>query len=224
MMRPIVIWVAFVFCLAIVTAAMGWISHTVFRLESAEFHAVRQSENERLALWRMDSTLMPLITRESARPAYEYQAFYQPGNLYTRMFSPIEASRLQSRSSLITLDTPLIQLHFQYESDGTLSSPQVPKQSWRDFAESQHFTTFERIEAYSSRVLKKLEKGVRWADLDQVLPRETEAEPELEPQEILANAAKPRRLPNARGIIAAAIGSTVSTENAAREHPQSNGV
>ena len=113
----------------------------------------------------------------NARPAYEYQPFYQPDNLYTRMFSPIDASRLQSRSSLITLDTPLIRLHFQYEADGSVSSPQVPTQSWRDFAEAQHFTTFERIEAYS-RELKELKDGISWSDLDAALPDEIEAEPE----------------------------------------------
>src|SRR5688572_13013143 len=110
MMRPRFIWLAFVICLAVVTLAMGWISHTVFRLETAEIQAARQSENERLALWRMDSSLMPLITRESARPAYEYQPFYQQDNLYTTLFSPIDASRLQSRSSLIRLENPLIRL------------------------------------------------------------------------------------------------------------------
>lgn len=177
MMRPRFIWLAFVICLAIVTLAMGWISHAVFRLETAEIQAARQSENERLALWRMDSTMMPLITRESARPAYEYQPFYQPDNLYTRMFSPIDASRLQSRSSLISLNNPLIRLHFQYEADGKVSSPQVPRQSWRDFAESQNFTTFERIEAYS-RELEDLQKELHWADLDAALPREVESEPE----------------------------------------------
>ncbi len=186
MMRPRFIWLAFVFCLAIVTAAMGWISHTVLRLETAEIQAGRQSENERLALWRMDSTMMPLITRESARPAYEYQPFYQPDNLYTRMFSPIDASRLQSRSSLITLDTPMIRLHFQYEADGSLSSPQVPTESWRDFAESQHFTTFERIEAYS-RELGSLKQGVHWADLNAALPDEIETEPDaVGPEDQLA--------------------------------------
>lgn len=189
MMRPHFIWLAFVFCLAIVTAAMGWISHTVLRLETAEIQAARQSENERLALWRMDSTLMPLITRESARPAYEYQPFYQPDNLYTRMFSPIDASRLQSRSSLITLDTPLIRLHFQYESDGSVTSPQVPTQSWRDFAEAQNFSTFERIEAYS-RVLENLEANLTWVDLNTALPREFESEddPPAEDSQIAAAA------------------------------------
>ncbi len=176
MMRPRYIWLAFVFCLAIVSLAMGWISHAVFRLETAEIQAARQSENERLGLWRMDSTMMPLITRESARPAYEYQPFYQPDNLYTQMFSPIDASRLQSRSSLISLENPLIRLHFQYEADGGVSSPQVPTQSWREFAESQNFTTFERIEDYA-RELKALQKELRWADLDNVLPHETEPEP-----------------------------------------------
>ncbi|MCA9070459.1 MAG: HAMP domain-containing histidine kinase [Planctomycetaceae bacterium] len=182
MMRPLFIWLSFVFCLAVVSLAMGSISHTVFRLESAEIQAARQSENERLALWRMDSALMPLITRESARPAYEYQPFYQPDNLYTRMFSPIDASRLQSRSSLITLDTKLCRLHFQFEADGSLSSPQVPIQSWRDFAEAQNFTTFECIEAYS-RELDRLKRTVTWDDLDQSLPQEVETEPDAIPED-----------------------------------------
>ncbi len=194
-MRPRFIWLAFVFCLAVVTAAMGWISHTVLRLETAEIQAVRQSENERLALWRMDSTMMPLITRESARPAYEYQPFYQPDNLYTRTFSLIDASRLQSRSSLITLDTPLIRLHFQYEADGGVSSPQVPTESWRDFAEAQHFTTFERIQAYS-RELKALKASLHWSDLNAVLPDEIETEPEAAEPEQLAEV-QPHSAPNA---------------------------
>ncbi len=207
-MRPLYVWLAFVVCLGIVTAAMGWISHTVFRLETAEIHAARQSENERLALWRMESRMMPLITRESARPAYEYQPFYQPGNLYTRFFSQIDASRLQSRSSLLTLDTPMIKLHFQYESDGKLTSPQVPKQSWRDFAEAENFTTFERIEAYS-RELEALEAILCWEDLDTKLKRGLEVEPSANPvdtqlAEIQPNAAPEfpmQDLPNPGGIL-----------------------
>ncbi len=176
MMRPRYIWLAFVICLAVVTLAMGWISHTVFRLETAEIQAARQSENERLALWRMDSTLMPLITKESARPAYEYQPFYQPEGLYTTMFSPIDASRLQSRSSLISQDNPLIRLHFQYEADGKTSSPQVPTQNRRDFTEAQNFSTFECIESHA-RELEALQKQLAFADLDKALPRELEPEP-----------------------------------------------
>lgn len=179
MMRPRYIWLAFVICLAVVTLAMGWISHTVFRLETAEIQAARQSENERLALWRMDSTLMPLITRESARPAYEYQPFYRPEGLFTDMFSPIDASRLQRRSSLISLDNPLIRLHFQYEADGTVSSPQVPTQNWRDFTEAQNFSTFECIESHSKE-LSDLQTRLTYSDLDIAVPRDAEPEPEAD--------------------------------------------
>ena len=205
---------------------MGWISHTVLRLETAEIQAVRQSENERLALWRMDSTMMPLITRESARPAYEYQPFYQPDNLYTRTFSLIDASRLQSRSSLITLDTPLIRLHFQYEADGSVSSPQVPTESWRDFAEAQHFTTFERIQAYS-RELKSLKAGLRWSDLNAVLPDEIEADPEPTAEreqlaEVQPNSApnsSPGRFPHADRV-SAATRAAAPAKAVSGKHPQ----
>jgi len=41
-----------------VSAAMGWMSLTMIRLEQAESELIQQSENERLALWRMDSALL----------------------------------------------------------------------------------------------------------------------------------------------------------------------
>ena len=64
MNRPWHTWVAFACCLAVVLAAMGWISRTVMRLDHVETQSRRQAEyeeNVRLALWRMDSTLAPLI-------------------------------------------------------------------------------------------------------------------------------------------------------------------
>jgi signal transduction histidine kinase len=77
MNRSALIWTAFGICLAVVLAAMAWISATVVRLER-EQHAAQQAaaleENVRLALWRMDSMLLPLIGQEAARPATAYSS------------------------------------------------------------------------------------------------------------------------------------------------------
>lgn len=50
--------------------AFAWITSVALRLETAEFEARQQAtldENVRLALWRMDSALLPVIARENAR-------------------------------------------------------------------------------------------------------------------------------------------------------------
>lgn len=62
------IWAAFGLCLAVVLVAMAWISFTALRLERVEAQANRRAavgERIRLALWRMESALTPLVTRES---------------------------------------------------------------------------------------------------------------------------------------------------------------
>ena len=66
MMRPWHIWTVFGASLALFAAATGWISWTVLELDRARGVARRQAsleENVRLALWRMESDLTPIIVR-----------------------------------------------------------------------------------------------------------------------------------------------------------------
>jgi signal transduction histidine kinase len=93
------------------------------------------------------------------------------------------------------LDNPLIRLHFQYESDGTVSSPQVPIQNWRDFAEAQNFTTFECIEAHS-RELNDLQSRIAWMDLDNALPHDAEPEPTGAPLDAQIAEVQPNAAPD----------------------------
>lgn len=67
-------------------------------------------ENVRLALWRMDSELAPLVANESARPPATYQRFFAP--------------------------SPYVQLHFQLTGNN-LTSPQagVDAARWAQFRE-----------------------------------------------------------------------------------------
>lgn len=67
-------WIAAA-CLAVVLAAVGWISYTVVSLDRSQ-RAMRQQamieENVRLALWRLDSAVAPILAREGIRPVAGY--------------------------------------------------------------------------------------------------------------------------------------------------------
>ena len=79
MFRPSIIWLAFGVCLAVVVAAVGWLSFRALEADDAEAAARHQAaleENAQLALWRMDSAMAPLVAQESARPYFTYESFY----------------------------------------------------------------------------------------------------------------------------------------------------
>lgn len=154
MKRPAFTWAAFGVCLAVGAAAMGWLGFTVVRLDRAHEDARRTAaieENVRLALWRMDSALVPLIAQESVRPYFMYSAFYPAERAYTRMFAEIRPGEVLVPSPLLTFGSPYIQLHFQFAPDGTLTSPQVPEGNMRDLAE-MGYATPETIAEASERL------------------------------------------------------------------------
>ena len=120
MMRPWHTWTLFGLCLAVVLAAMGWISWTVVKLDRAECEARRQAaveEEVRLALWRMDSALAPLIARESARPYFVYTPFYPADRAYTRMFAQIQSGEVLVPSPLLTQTSPHVLLHSDWANE-----------------------------------------------------------------------------------------------------------
>ncbi|MCH9681836.1 MAG: HAMP domain-containing histidine kinase [Deltaproteobacteria bacterium] len=68
-MRPRFTWLLFVTSLMVVLGVMAWVTGQLLHLED-EFERgriqVEREERVRLALWRMDSALMPLLAQESA--------------------------------------------------------------------------------------------------------------------------------------------------------------
>src|SRR5690349_11172012 len=104
MTRPSHIWILFTICFAIVLGALGWITFTTLRLDRAQQQAQLQAELEervRLALWRMDSSLAPLIIEESARPASAYDAFGPAERAYTKGLAAIQQGDVLVPSSLL---------------------------------------------------------------------------------------------------------------------------
>ena len=154
MRRPWKLWLAFGLCSVVMLSVMAWISQMAFRLERARTQAQQQAEAEdsvRLALWRMDSMLAPVIAQENSRPYFTYSAFYAAERAYGKMFNPLAKGEVLVPSPLLTQVSTNILLHFQFDPEGRLTSPQVPESNQRDLAEAQ-FTTHERIEAAVRRL------------------------------------------------------------------------
>ena len=138
MKRPALAWLIFGLCLAVVFAAMGWMTRLAVRLDRAEAVASLQAalqESSRLALWRMDSALAPLIAHENSRPYFHYSPFYPAERAYGRMFAAVLPGEVLLPSPLLTAPVPGVLLHFQYDPAGNLSSPQVPVGEFRRIAE-----------------------------------------------------------------------------------------
>ena len=149
------IWIGFLLCLAVVLAAMGWISLRALELDRAraealdqeaqarghEIEARRQAaweEHVRLALWRMDSALSPLVAQESVRPYFAYKSFLPMNRAYGNMFNDRGGGEILIPSPLLSERSPNILVHFQFEPDGSLTSPQVPTGTNRKLAVPNH--------------------------------------------------------------------------------------
>lgn len=123
------IWIGFAVCLAVVLAAMGWISFAALRLDSAQLDADRQAaleENVHVSLWRMDSLLTPLVTGESARPYFAYSAFVPVNKAFVGMFNVRNGSEALIASPLLGGGSVDVLVYFQFEPEGQLTSPQLP--------------------------------------------------------------------------------------------------
>lgn len=159
MNRPWKIWSVFGACALVVLAALAWLSFTTLRLERAQLEASQQAELEervRLALWRMDSALAPLIVEESARPWSAYQAFSGTELAYTKAgkgYNRAQQGDVLVASPLLSFTSSNVLLHFQYSPGQRATSPQVPEGEQRQLAESG-YTTPAHIAAASGHLEK----------------------------------------------------------------------
>ena len=77
--RRWVTWLIFGICALAVLEGLGWVTWKALRLEGAESEARAQTAFQsriRLALWRMESEITPIVAQEAARPYFHYQPFY----------------------------------------------------------------------------------------------------------------------------------------------------
>jgi signal transduction histidine kinase len=187
MNRPWKIWLVFGACAAVVLAAMGWISVTALRLDRLQLQASQHAELEervRLALWRMDSALTPLIVEESARPGSAYDAFSATERAYTKGgagYNPARQGEVLVPSPLLGLSSSNVLLHFQLIPGGPLTSPQAPLGEQRKLAETGYISR-GAIERASARL----------QELREVLNEENAASVDIaSPQGMPRRAARP---------------------------------
>lgn len=151
MNRPLFIWSVFGLALAALLAAMTAVTVTAVRLDRTQAEAQRQAafeETVRLALWRIDSAVAPLLLQESSRPYFTYTAFFPADRAYDKMFRPVTAKETLLPSPLLTQTSSNVLLHFQYGPEGALTSPQVPAR--RDLALTH--ASPEQLELASKRL------------------------------------------------------------------------
>ena len=123
------IWIGFAGCLAVVLAAMAWISLAAPGSATGRSRhppAGRSRRLSRLSLWRIDSILAPLVTQESVRPSFCYRAFLPLQPPYNQSPGNRPRTGLSVPSPLLTATPPGMLVYFQIEPDGRLTSPQVP--------------------------------------------------------------------------------------------------
>ena len=155
MKRSWPIWIAFGGCLAVVLAAMGWISLKALSLERAELDARLLAEEARrlealarqeaaleqdvqLALYRMEFALTPLVAQESARPYVFYNTFL-PGGRGASMYEEGALER-PATSPLLRETSPDVRVYFQFGPDSRLTSPRVPDPGKRALVVPEHIS------------------------------------------------------------------------------------
>ncbi len=147
MRRQWLVWLVFGVCLSVGLGAMSWISFKVLELDRntalSRHQAAYQGqleENARLALWRMDSMLAPIIAQENARPYFLYSAFFPSERAApTKSIAPKgKDDGVLIPSPLMVQTSDLVVLHFQIAPDGSMTSPQAPTGNMRHLAEAQY--------------------------------------------------------------------------------------
>ena len=134
--------IALIAAALIMIAGLWFVTNAVRNLEAQQASAranLARAEVIRLALWRMDGWMTPRLAREAARPVDEYASFLSPSGAVNRLLQSVPKGEVLSPSPLLLGTPEWIPLHFEWRTDGTLTSPQVPEGNLLDLAEGQYF-------------------------------------------------------------------------------------
>jgi signal transduction histidine kinase len=96
MKRSWQVWLLYAACLAVALPALGWLTFAALALERAERTARSQAERDeqlRLAAWRIDSMLMPIVAPEAARSYDDYAPYIERGGQAQQARPPDPASK-----------------------------------------------------------------------------------------------------------------------------------
>jgi signal transduction histidine kinase len=119
----------FLLIAALVAGGLGWATAAALSLERerlAQQAATERANPLRLALWRLDSRIAPLLAREDSRPFNHYSAIYAPPLAFDRQALLCDPGTVLEPSPLLNAELPAwMLLHFQTDADSGWESPQV---------------------------------------------------------------------------------------------------
>jgi signal transduction histidine kinase len=126
----------------------------------AEFHA-----KLRLALWRLDSRIAPVLAREDTRPYSHYSALFAPSIVIDDKGAAYDEAQVFEPSPLLNAELPdWMLLHFQTTVEAGWGSPQVPPEDQvRQLLQNK--IQFNNV----NRERRKLLKDVAWTASTAVL-------------------------------------------------------
>jgi len=163
-------WWIFAAASALALGGLGWVTRVALALETAEVCARADAGHQealRLALWRMDSWLGPLLAAEASRPYFEYLPYYPQERAYTRILNAIEPGEVLSPSPLLTYRSDVFVLHFQLDPAGRWTSPQAPTGNLLDLAQ-ETLVAAEEIAA-KAQLLEQLPDRIGTTELEPAL-------------------------------------------------------
>jgi signal transduction histidine kinase len=132
-------WAWWIFGLAVllVLDGLGWATYQALRYERREREARAEGkwqETIRLALWRLETELAPVLAQEAARPYFQYRFSYPVGRAYEAMWAPAVGGdggvpEVRVLSPIIEPSGLYTKLHYQVEPGGVLTSPQAASEA-----------------------------------------------------------------------------------------------
>ena len=201
MRRTSITWIVFGACLAVVIGGLAYVTSLVLNLDRAQSEALRQAsleEKSRLALWRMDSAVSPIIAQENARPYFHYSSFYPAERAYGQMFAAPAPGEVLIPSPLLTGRIQHVLVHFQVDPQGRFSSPEVPEGQMRRLAgrsglDEVSFAEFSRRLGALREVLQpqQLAESFPGKAPDQPIPVRTETK--SAPKKVALNLPAPKQ-------------------------------
>ncbi len=127
---------AFAAIVLLVIGGLGWVTLAALRLEQEQAQTraeAERTENLRLALWRMDSLVSPVLVQEDNRPANHYSAVFAPSLAISPKGFACPPGTVLEPSPLIDAELPdWTLLHFQTSDETGWESPQVLSTSLSD--------------------------------------------------------------------------------------------
>jgi len=137
MNRSWLIWSVLLGCAISILGVFAWMTQSALNSEKERVEAEAAAlvaERMRLSLSRMDVIGTDLLVAENLRAPMLYQAFFSPSDVMTNQLQDVAQGIVLQPSPLLLEEVDFIDLHFEVNSEGVLSSPQVPSGNERERA------------------------------------------------------------------------------------------